>query len=55
MAGATLNELEKWDNGGYDKIFMAKVVAWARGHHVVENNKQDAVARKMKQDSKKGI
>lgn len=52
-AGATMDELLKYEEGGYPAWFAAKIVAWYRGHALVEANKDDAVARKMKAERKK--
>lgn len=42
-AGATLEELHKWYDGGYPRKFMALVIQWNRSHQLVEAHKQDAV------------
>jgi len=46
-AGASLDELEKLESGGYATWFQAKLVAWHQLHQIVEQNKQDAVSRVM--------
>jgi len=51
-AGATLEELEKWDRGLYPVGFKAKVVAWYGLHSLIELHSNDAVARKQAQDAK---
>jgi len=45
-AGATLDELEKWYNGGYDSKFMSVVVALYRAHEQIEIHTRQAVSPK---------
>lgn len=51
-AGATLDELVKWDKGLYPGNFKAKVVAWYNLHNTIELHANDAVARKQAMDAK---
>lgn len=51
-AGASLDELEKLEGGGYPVRFQAKLVAWHWLHQLVEQNKQDAVNRVMERRAK---
>lgn len=51
-AGATLEELEKWDRGLYSTKFKSKVLAWYGLHTLIELHANDAVARKQAQDAK---
>lgn len=53
-AGATLDELYKWETGGYPKPFRARVIAWHNLHNLVEAHKNDAAAEKVKSRSKGG-
>lgn len=41
-------DMWKWESGEYPKWFMAKVVAWHRGHVQVNNHTQDALANSVK-------
>jgi hypothetical protein len=47
-AGATLDELYKWDSGGYTRTFKSKVIAWHNMHSLVELHKSDAAERAAK-------
>ncbi len=47
-AGATLDELLKWDQRGYPKEFMAKVIAWYQNHTLVKAHLEDASRPKRK-------
>lgn len=51
-AGASLDELEKLEDGGYPVWFQAKLIAWHQLHRIVEQNKQDAVSRVMERRAK---
>jgi hypothetical protein len=50
-AGATLDELQKWDAGGYPISFKAKVIAWYNLHKLVELHASDAVSRETERRS----
>ena len=52
-AGATVTELLRFEEGDFPDWFIAKVIAWHRGHTMIENNIQDAIVKKQKADSKK--
>lgn len=41
-AGATLDELLKWDNGGYPTWFMARVIIWHKYHEAIELHREAA-------------
>lgn len=41
-AGATLHDLWRMEQGLYPREFMAKVVAWHKGHVAVENHTEVA-------------
>lgn len=45
-AGATLDELLKWERREYPKGFMAKVVAWYQYHGLVAMHQEDAARSK---------
>lgn len=45
-AGATLDELVKWEERSYPKQFMAKVVAWYQYHCLVKTHQEDAARPK---------
>jgi hypothetical protein len=51
-AGATLDDLEKLDRGGYQVDFQARLLAWHSIHNQVEMHRQDAVARAMERKQK---
>jgi len=44
-AGATLDELEKWDNWEYPRPFMARVIAFHRLSNKVSSFTEEAVAK----------
>lgn len=44
-AGATLSDLWKIETGLYPKEFLAKIVAWRRGHIAIENHTEAAKAK----------
>jgi hypothetical protein len=46
MAGATLDELVKWDNGEYTSQFMGRVIAWYELHSAVISHQEDAAMSK---------
>lgn len=50
-AGATLSELARLDE--YDNAFLARVVAWNRGHIYIDAHKGDAQAEAMKKKNRK--
>lgn len=52
--GASLNEILKWESGEYPIWFMARVIAWYRGHRQVSNHVDDAVAKAQEAKAKKG-
>jgi hypothetical protein len=52
-AGATIRDIYAYETGEFPDWFIAKIVAWNRGRVQVSSNTEDAVARKMKADSKK--
>jgi hypothetical protein len=41
-AGANLDQLLKWDNGEYPRVFMARVIAWYELSGLVEAHQEDA-------------
>lgn len=47
-AGATLDELYKWDNGEYPVWFMARVIVWHNAFEAIELHKQAAAAPRVK-------
>jgi hypothetical protein len=51
-AGATLDELYKWEQNGYPLWFRAKIIAWSSLHKLIELHANDAVARKQAQEAK---
>lgn len=46
-------DLYRWDNGEYDKTFMARVIAWYQLHLLTELHKDDVLATKAEQDARK--
>ena len=52
-AGATLDELEKWDSWGYPRQFMAKVIAYYRQKKRVESFTEEAVAKSVNKKGKR--
>jgi hypothetical protein len=52
-AGATLDELYKWESNKYPLWFKAKVVAWHNMHVMVELHSSDAVNKKQEAESKR--
>ena len=52
-AAAAGLDLERWENGGYDARFMAKVVAWHRLSGLVEQHSQQAVRAEGERRAKK--
>ena len=52
-AGATLDELEKVDQGGYKGKFLAKVMAWKRTRNFVDLHSSDAQASAAEKAAKK--
>lgn len=51
-AGASLDDLEKWDRGGFPVQFKAKVVAWFNLHSLIELHSNDAMARDAENEAK---
>jgi hypothetical protein len=49
-AGATLDELQAWDEGTgrYSKHFKARVIAWYQYHSLVRTHQEDAARPKRK-------
>ena len=47
-AGATLDELYKWYDGKYDRMFKAHVIQWHRDHKLIKAHEQDATRPKKK-------
>jgi hypothetical protein len=47
-AGATLDELVKWEDGGYPTWFKAKVIVWHERKMLAENHTEDAKVQAMK-------
>lgn len=47
-AGATLEDLHKWDTGLYPRSFKVKVIAWYNMHSLIELHKSDAIERASK-------
>jgi hypothetical protein len=45
FGGADLDQLEKWDNWGYPREFMARVIAFHRQSKRVESFTEEAVAK----------
>lgn len=41
-------DLEKYEKGEYDHGFLARVIAWHRGHVMVRQHSEDAVNRRMR-------
>lgn len=41
-------DLERYERGGYDASFVARVVAWHRAHKMIEQHSEQAVAQHMK-------
>ena len=41
-AGATLDELFRWEQRKFPKPFMAKVIAWYTYHSLVKTHQEDA-------------
>ena len=52
-AGATLDELEKMDNGGYKPMFVAKLVAWDTIKRHIQLHSQDAQITEQKRRARK--
>lgn len=52
-AGATLEELQKLEDGRYSRAFLVKLVAWYNSHQQVELHTEDAKAREMERRTKK--
>ena len=48
-AGATLDELHKWLNGGYPTWFMAYILSWAKNRVAIDAHIEEAIGDKMKQ------
>jgi hypothetical protein len=53
VAGATLDELNKWVDGGYPQRFMATVVAWYRADGLITRHSDQAVAKAIEQMQKR--
>jgi hypothetical protein len=51
-SGATLNELEKLENGGYSKTFRAKMLAWHKLHKAVEMHSEAEAVKAAERASK---
>lgn len=43
--GATMDELQKFEEGAYPVWFVAKVMAWNRNRLMIENTVQDSLAK----------
>lgn len=52
-AGATLEELQRLDDGVYSSRFQAKLVAWHKLHQLIELHSHDAAMRKAEKEAKK--
>jgi len=52
-AGATLDELEKMEQGGYKPKFLHKVIAWKLNRDQIEMHKQDASTTASEKAAKK--
>lgn len=52
-SGGGPDDLLRYEEGLFPKWFVARMIAYNRGSVLVEGNRNDAVARKMKKDSKK--
>lgn len=52
-AGATLDELNRWYNGGYERAFKAHVLAWYKMQSLIRAHEQDAVSQAIKRRAKK--
>lgn len=44
--GATLDELQKWDAGGYTARFKAKVITFVRYKRLIEMHSEEASRKK---------
>lgn len=51
-AGATLEELQKLEDGEFSRAFLVKLVAWYNCHGLVELHTEDAKSREMDRRSK---
>ena len=51
-AGATLNELQKLEDGEYTRSFLVKLVAWYNCRNMVELHTEDAKSKEMNRRSK---
>jgi hypothetical protein len=47
-AGASLDELQKMDRGGYHPAFVAKLIAWHDMSRQIDNHIEDAKSRAIK-------
>ena len=46
-------DMYKWESAGYPAWFQARVLAWHKGHVLVEAHTQDAISTKMRQKYKR--
>jgi hypothetical protein len=51
-AGATLDQLEKLEQGGYSRAFLAKVVAWYNISRLIDLHANDAQNEAIKKATK---
>lgn len=51
-AGATLDEVEKWYNGGYPVEFVSRIIAWRKMTHYIKNHTQAALHQASKGKNK---
>ena len=52
-AGATLEELQKLEDGRYSRAFLIKLVAWYNCRSMVDLHTEDAKSREMERRTKK--
>lgn len=52
-AGATLDELQKLEDGGYKRAFLAKLVAWYNMRNLIDLHTNDAQNAETKRRSKR--
>jgi hypothetical protein len=52
-AGATLDNLEKLLAGGYDRNFVATIVAWNRSKGMIQSHMDDYQEKKSKKINRK--
>ena len=51
-AGATLDEIEKFLEGGYSKEFTSSMVAWHRAKSMIQDHAADESSKKAKKKNK---